>query len=103
MTRSHSSKPGRLDRSQEINEKGGNSMKHSKAERNLIFLQSLKNRLKNHQNKVENLKLSNKMMLKKVNQLNSQIAYNNSEIAVTENLIKNLSNQISLLESQSSE
>lgn len=78
-------------------------MKHSKAERNLIFLQSLKNRLKNHQNKVENLKLSNKMMLKKVNQLNSQIAYNNSEIAVTENLIKNLSNQISLLESQTSE
>lgn len=94
MTRSHSSKPEKGNRSLE---KGGNMevKKNSKEERTKIFQQSLINRAKNHETKIENLKYSNATMLSKIENLKSQIAYNESEIKSTEIALNNLQKRIS--------
>lgn len=74
--------------------------KRTKEERNQIFIDSLYNRVKKFERKIQNLRNVNGFTRTKISNLNLQISLNESEIEAAERQLGNLKAQIEKLEAQ---
>lgn len=74
--------------------------KRTKEERNQIFIESLYNRVKKFERKIQNLRNINGFTRTKISNLNLQISLNESEIEAAERQLGNLKAQIEKLEVQ---
>lgn len=74
--------------------------KRTKEERNQIFIDSLYNRVKKFERKIQNLRNINGFTRTKISNLNLQISLNESEIEAAERQLGNLKAQIEKLEAQ---